>query len=216
MRGASGFTLVELLLALGISALIAALAYAGISTAISASSGMQQEVRQLAELQRALAIIEEDLAQVVPRAIVNGFGSDEPAFRGGRFQDALLEFTRGGATRSPEGSRSDLQRVRYVLEEGRLWRQWWNVLDRANESLRPESALLLEDITALELGFLAPPAAGTAAPDYYALATSTALWDGDWSSARIGPDAVAPLPLAVDLRLALANFGEVRRVIALP
>lgn len=215
-RGRRGFTLVELLLALGISALIATLAYAGLTTAIDASAGMQMEVRRLADLQRALNIVEEDLAQVVPRAIVNGYGSDEPAFRGGRYQDVLLEFTRGGMG-NPQGlARSELQRVRYVLAGGNLWRQWWHEVDRASESRAPQSALLLENVTRVELAFLAPAAPGVAPADYSTLATSTALWDNDWTSARIGPGAVAPLPLAVDLRLTLADFGEVRRVVEVP
>lgn len=220
MRGANqhqrGFTLVELLLALGISALVATLAYAGISTAIGVSAGMQAEVRRLAELQRALNIIEEDLAQVVPRAIVNGFGSDEAAFSGGRYAAALLEFTRGGLSNPQDVTRSELQRVRYVLDGGNLWRQWWSALDRADESRAPESALLLEGVEDLQLAFLAPPVEGAAPLDFYTLATSTAPWASDWRSARLAPDTVAPLPIAVDLRFTLAGFGEVRRVVEIP
>ncbi len=216
MHDAKGFTLVELLLALGISAFVAALAYAGISGAIGVSGGMQAEVRQLADLQRALNIIEEDLAQLVPRGIVNGYGSEEAVFRGGIYQDALLEFTRGGVG-NPQGlARSELQRVKYVLADGKLWRQWWTVLDRTDENHAPESALLLEGVDNLQLGFLAPPAVGAVQTDYYNLMTATTLWDSDWNSARLAPGSVAPLPLAVDLRMTLAGFGEVRRVVELP
>ncbi|MGV3590433.1 MAG: type II secretion system minor pseudopilin GspJ [Gammaproteobacteria bacterium] len=210
-----GFTLVELLLALGISALIATLAYAGLATAIDASAGMQGEVRRLAELQRALNIVEEDLAQVVPRPIVNGFGSDEPAFRGGRFQNVLLEFTRGGVANPQDLARSELQRVRYVLDDGRLWRQWWLVLDRSSESQAPQSALLLEGVERADVAFLAPAEPGAAPVDFQSLTTG-APWVNDWSSARIGVDDVAPLPVAVDVKLVLADFGEVRRVVELP
>jgi general secretion pathway protein J len=220
MRGVDvrqqGFTLVELLLALSISALVATLAYAGISTAIDASAGMQAEVRRLAELQRALNIIEEDLAQVVPRAIVNGYGSDSAAFSGGRYQEALLEFTRGGLGNPQELARSELQRVRYVLDGGNLWRQWWTAVDRADESRAPESALLIEGVASVDVVFLAPPTVGAAPLDYYMLATSAALWDSDWSSARLAPDTVAPLPIAVDLHFTLVDFGEVRRVVEIP
>lgn len=210
-----GFTLVELLVALGISALIAALAYAGISSAIGASGGMQAEVRRLADLQRALNIIEEDLAQAVPRGGVDAYGSDEDAFRGGRYEDALLEFTRGGLGNPQDLARSELQRVRYVLAGGALWRQWWNTVDRA-AATAPQSALLLEGVEDLQLRFLAQAAEGTAPVDFYTLTTSAALWDNSWTSARVGADTVAPLPLAVDLRMDIAGFGEVRRVVELP
>jgi general secretion pathway protein J len=220
MRGNSffprGFTLVELLVALGISALVAALAYAGIGSAIRASAGMQTEVRQLADLQRALNIIEEDLGQVVPRAIVDNYGNDQPAFRGGRYQDVLLEFTRGGVANPQNLARSELQRVRYVLEDGALWRQWWTAIDRVGADGIPQSALLLDGIDDLQLGFLAPAMEGAAPVDYYSLTASPALWERDWSSAQLAPDLVAPLPVAVDLRMTLAGIGEVRRVVELP
>ncbi len=215
-RRLKGFTLVELLVALGISAMIAALAYAGLSNAIEVSAGMQDEVRRLTEVQRALNIIEDDLGQAVPRAIVDNGGSERPAFRGGRYQDVLLEFTRGGVANPQDLARSDLQRVRYVLRDGLLWRQWWTAVDRAGVATAPESALLLEGVEDLQLGFLAPRAEGASPVDFYTLTTSTALWENDWSSARLAPDRVAPLPLAVDLRLRLAEFGEVRRVVEVP
>jgi general secretion pathway protein J len=217
MRGNErGFTLVELLVALAISALIATLAYAGISSAIGASAGMQDEVRRLADLQRALNIIVEDLGQVVPRASVNSYGNDQPAFRGGRYQDVLLEFTRGGVANPRNLARSELQRVRYVLDGGGLWRQWWTAVDRVGGNVPPQSALLLEGVEEVQLGFLAPAMDGAAPVDFYTLTTSAALWESDWSSARLAPDVVAPLPIAVDLRMTLANFGEVRRVVELP
>lgn len=217
MRGSErGFTLVELLVALAISALIAALAYAGISSAIGASAGMQAQVRELADLQRALNIIEEDLAQAVPRAIVDNYGSDQPAFRGGRYEGVLLEFTRGGTANPQQLARSELQRVRYVLDRGALWRQWWHAVDRAGSNAAPQSALLLEGIEELQLGFLGPAQEGAAPLDYYTLTVSAAPWVRDWSSARLAPNRVAPLPMAVDLRIRLAGFGEVRRVVELP
>ncbi len=217
MRGNErGFTLVELLVALAISALIAAMAYAGISSAIGASAGMQEEVRRLADLQRALNIVEEDLGQVVPRASVDSYGNDQPAFRGGRYQDVLLEFTRGGIANPQNLARSELQRVRYVLDGGALWRQWWVAVDRAGVNTAPQSALLLEGVTDLQLGFLAPAMEGAAPVDYYTLTASAALWERDWSSARLAPDVLAPLPIAVDLRITLTDFGEVRRVVELP
>lgn len=215
-NNARGFTLVELLLALGISAMVAALAYAGISTAIAVSGGMQDEVRRLGEVQRALNILEEDLAQVVPRAGSTGYGSAEAVFRGGRYEEVLLEFTRGGVA-NPQGLvRSELQRVRYVLAEGRLWRQWWTLVDRADASRAPEAVVLLADIETLELGFLAPAAAGATPVDYAGLTASSAYWETDWNSQTLAAEAVAPLPLAVDLRLMVAGFGEVRRVVELP
>lgn len=209
-----GFTLVELLVALGVSALVATLAYTGIATAIGASQTLEAEIRRLGDVQLALNIIEEDLQHARPRAITNGYGSDEPAFTGGGSAQAVLEFTRGGVANLQGLPRSELQRIRYVLEGDALWRQSWPVLDRVDETIAPESVLLLENIEQLGLDFLAAPQRGTQ-PDYYALTGSAAFWENTWDSQRVAPDAVSPLPVAVNLTLTISEFGEVRRVVEL-
>jgi general secretion pathway protein J len=219
MRGndgaARGFTLVELLVALGVSALAATLAYAGLSTAIGASESLEAEISRLGAVQQALTIIEEDLQQVRPRAITNGFGADEAAFTGGVQPDAVLEFTRAGLANPLGLARSDLLRVRYVLDNGALWRQSWGVLDRVDDSAATDSVLLLDGIEQFNLGFLAPAQAGVQSA-YYNLVANPAFWDIDWDSQRVAPDAVSPLPVAVNLTLTLSGFGEVRRVVELP
>lgn len=214
-QAARGFTLVELLVALGVSALVATLAYAGLATAIGASQGLETEIRRLSEVQQALNIIEEDLQQVRPRAITNGFGTDEPAFTGGAYQDTVLEFTRGGVANPLGLARSELQRVRYLLNGGALWRQSWPVLDRADENSAPDSVLLLDNIEQFRLGFL-PPAQRGLQPDYFGLTASAAFWENAWDSQRVAPNAVSPLPVAVDLTMTVREFGEVRRVVELP
>lgn len=213
-----GFTLVELLVALGVSALVATLAYAGLSTAISASQGLETEIRRLGEVQMALNIIEEDLQQVLPRAITNGYGTDEPAFSGGVYANTVLEFTRGGGVNPLGLSRSELQRVRYLLDGDALWRQSWPVLDRADENAAPDSVLLLENIEQFALGFLQlpQPAPRGVQPDYYGLTASAAFWENAWDSRRVAPDAISPLPVAVNLTFTVREFGEVRRVVELP
>src|SRR5689334_11652557 len=92
---ARGFTLVELLLAVALTAMIAALAYAGIDGGVRASSALQQQVSALTELQRALAIIEEDLLQVRQRPLLLGVSYHEAAFASGTQGGVLLAFTRG-------------------------------------------------------------------------------------------------------------------------
>lgn len=211
-----GFTLIELLLALSISALVAVLAFAGIDSAIDSSSLLQGRVRQLSDLQRTLNIMEEDLLQIRPRAITNGFNSREAALRGGMYQDVLLEFTRGGLDNPLQIRRSELQRVRYVLDAGNFWRQSWTVLDRADVDLEPQSVLLLENVDAVELEFLPQRLTTNMPPDYYMLASNSAYWEQDFNSMSIGASEVAQLPMAVRVNLSVTDFGQVERVFELP
>jgi hypothetical protein len=103
-----------------------------------------------------------------------------------------------------------------VLADGRLWRQSWPVLDRVAENQPPQSVLLLENVAAVQPGFLRVPAPNGVPPDFYSLGASNAYWDSDWNSQQLAADAVAPLPVAVNLVLTLTDFGEVRRVFELP
>jgi general secretion pathway protein J len=176
---------------------------------------LRTQVDLLGDLQRTLSVMEEDLVQLRPRAITNGFGSQEAAFSGGQYQDALLEFTRGGLANPLGLPRSELQRVRYVFTEGQLWRQTWFVLDRTDENLQPQSVLLLDNLDAVRVGFLAAVNTGVT-PDFYALTSNSGYWESDWNSQQVAADQVAPLPVAVTVTLSSAEFGQVQRVFELP
>jgi general secretion pathway protein J len=213
---AKGFTLIELLLAMSISALVAVIAYAGIATAIDASGAIQTQVQRLSDVQRTLDIMSEDLLQIRARAITNGFDSQEPALHGGAYQDVLLELTRGGLANPLALPRSELQRVRYVFEDGKLWRQSWPVLDRTDENQAPQSALLLEQVTEVSFTFLSATAGGSAPPDYYGLESNAGYWENEWNSVQIATDEVVKLPVAIKASFTINDFGVVERIFELP
>jgi len=104
-------------------------------------------------LQRAFSFIHKDLSFIIPRPVMDEYGSDNPL-------DALksdgdsIEFTRSGWNSPPflARKRSELQRVAYKLEEGALKRNYWYVLDRAQDSSSRE-LVLLTDIEELSFTF---------------------------------------------------------------
>ena len=214
--GATGFTLVELLLALAISAMVAVLAWTGLSTAIDAGKGLESEITEITDIQRTLNILEEDLVQLRARPATGGFGVLLPVFRGGQFEDALLEFTRGGLANPLQQQRSELQHVRFLFSEGRLWRQHWQQLDPADQNLLPDSTLLLDGIESVEVSFLPPPRAGTQRPEFMILGADIAGWEQSWNSMLLAPEVISPLPLAVRITLELQEIGVVERVFELP
>ncbi|MCQ8131101.1 PulJ/GspJ family protein, partial [Methylomonas rivi] len=64
---AGGFTLLELLVAMAIFAIMAVMAYGGLKTVIDTRRATQAKAAQLRQLQQALYLLNEDLQQAVSR-----------------------------------------------------------------------------------------------------------------------------------------------------
>ncbi|MBE9561308.1 MAG: prepilin-type N-terminal cleavage/methylation domain-containing protein, partial [Proteobacteria bacterium] len=86
-----GFTLLELLVALAIFAVIAAMAYSGLNTILTARLQIEQQAEQLASLQRIFIKLGHDIEQYIQRPIRNQYGDKEPSINGTNRQ---IEFTR--------------------------------------------------------------------------------------------------------------------------
>jgi general secretion pathway protein J len=83
---ASGFTLVEVLVAMAITALISVMAYTGLSSALSGAESMRAAATRAHEINQALSMLSRDLRQVVNRPVVDELGQLSPAFSGGLAQ----------------------------------------------------------------------------------------------------------------------------------
>ncbi len=208
-----GFTLVEVLIALSITAFVAAIAYSSLSTAILGVESTREVATRTYEVNRALMILGRDLRQFVSRPIRDEFGDLEPAMTGGPLARFPLSFTRSG-WHNPNGlERSQLQRVAYRLEDTVLWRDAWAVLDRAADS-EPQSVILLEDVEYFDLAFLGSLEALDVSNDGRELETRN--WPESWvPTTGVGDGGLAP-PVAIELTLELTDWGELRRLYALP
>lgn len=209
---ARGFTLIEVLIAMAITALVAAAAYSGLSTVLTAAEQLRASNDRSGELQRALAILDRDVRQFVDRSVRDEFGERQPGFTGGPLAYFPLSLTRAGWHNSQQLPRSDLQRVDYYLEDGNLWRAYYPVLDRLTNTERLE-VRLLDDVESLELRFLAD--AGNLRADRDGV-VDTSTWERNWVSDRSGIEAAPGVPVAVELRLTVAGLGELRKLYVLP
>ncbi|HKK23184.1 MAG TPA: type II secretion system minor pseudopilin GspJ [Pseudohaliea sp.] len=208
----SGFTLVEVLIALAVTAFVAAAAYAGLSAVIDGVEATRAVARRTEDLNRAFMILSRDLRQFAPRPVRDEFGELEPALSGGPLAPFPLTLTRTGWHPSAGQPRSHLERVSYYLEDNALWRLSWPVLDRAS-SVEPVRVRLLDGVDGLELRFLDRldrlVAGGGSDVD-------SRDWERSWVR-EVGVDApLPPPPVALELRLELAGSGELRRLYALP
>jgi len=150
MVNSEGFTLLELLVALTVFAVIAVMAYSGLNTVLTARVQIEQQAAQLANLQQVFIKLSRDIEQIVQRPIRNQYGDGEPHIKGTLQQ---IEFTRSGWRNPAQQNRSSLQRVAYHLQTKILVRSYWFVLDRAQDS-NPISVNLAENINDIQWRYL--------------------------------------------------------------
>lgn len=213
VKGSAGFTLVEVLIALAITAFISAIAYSSLSSALQAVESIRVTAQRTYEVDRAWMIISRDLQQFVARPVRDEFGEVEPALQGGAAARFPLSFTRTGWHNPTANQRSSLQRINYRLEDGALWRDTYSVLDRAPDSA-PRQVRLLENVEVLELVFLGSLA--EAEPEGRGIALDTRGWQGSWVTDTSIPNTELAPPVALEFRLQLEDLGEMRRIYALP
>ncbi len=192
----SGFTLLELLVAVAVFAVIAALASSGFNSVLNSATRSEEQMDRLAELQKAMIIIARDVQQAVDRPIRDEFGSPSPPFIGSQ-QTELLEFSRTGRRNPTNIARSHIQRVGYRLDDETLYRQSWSVLDRAQDS-EPLEGKLIEGITEIEIRYL----------------DESRQWQNQWPPLTTGASGTpaAALPLGVEITFDIEGLGSVPRI----
>ncbi len=151
MRRTQGFTLIEILVAVGIFAVIGLVSGHMLGRVIDVSERSEARAERLYELQRAIQLMERDLLQISNRTIRDEYGDSQASLMTG--MAGGLEFSRLGWRNPLAIARSDVQRMRYALVDGELRREFWSVLDRAQDSL-PHTQRLLGDVNAMELKYL--------------------------------------------------------------
>lgn len=189
-----GFTLLELLVVLGIFSMVSLLAYGGLDSVLRSRVTVEKALERTAALQKAYMRLRDDFQQLRNRPVRNAYGTDaEPALQ--LALDQRVEFTRGGWRNPLSHARSTLERVSYGLDdEDRLLRQSWRVLDRAPSS-EPVRIALLEGVRRLDWRFL----------------DAQGQWREQWPpSGYAGNAADVPIPRAVEVTLETADWGELR------
>lgn len=211
-RLSHGFTLIEVLIALAITAFVSTIAYTSLSSALSGVESTQRSSQRTYEVNRAWMIISRDLRQFVERPVRDEFGEVEPAISGGPAARFTLSFTRTGWHNPGAHPRSHLQRVNYRLEDNALWRDSYVVLDRAGDT-EPRSVKLLDDVEYLEPVFLRDLADVESEGEGVTLDTRN--WLDSWVVDTSGTGPTLTPPVAVEVRLQLGDWGEMRRIYVL-
>ena len=201
---ARGFTLLELLVALAVFAIMATAAYSGLRNVLFTRAAVEEQNRRLAAVQLTVFRLEQDIQQAVLRGVRDEYGDPQPALRGGDLLDDALILTRAGWDNPLSQSRATLQRVAYRLREGRLWRLHWDVLDRGG-LVAPRETLLIDQVQEFRARFL----------------DQEGEWRNDWPPpADVVADDKPPNPnsppRAVEITLTLEDWGAITRLFPLP
>lgn len=196
MMNCKGFTLLEMVVAIGIFALIAAISYTSLDRFLNARTLINSKHEQLKQLQTAMTLMEQDIRFMVGRAVRDGFGDLEGALISGEdlrlSEDELVRLTTSRPMLGqPEGSR--LQRVAWRLEDGELKRVTWAVLDRDQDSTE-RIRTVLDDIDTITLEFYSYSPLGELLLE--------PGWTGDGK------------PAGVEFELTMRNGQRYKRVIA--
>lgn len=231
LSAAQGFTLLEVLIAVSITAMIGVASTQLLSNVIDSKQASEIRSEQLVSLQRFNMVISRDLEQFINRSIRDEYGDTQASMLldSGDFP---IEFTRAGWRNSPvsRDPRAELQRVAYrpepidsevcepALQRLQSWgvtepeheclvRYFWPVLDRASDSV-PQPQVVLEQIERLEIDLLVQRE--RKASNDQAAEISGRDWYSAWPALQ-SSGGEQERPLAIRWRLTLPALGDIER-----
>lgn len=193
MSRAAGFTLLEVLIAVALFALVGLAGHRLLDSALQVERRATLHQEQWRQLARAIALIEADVEQAVLRPVRTDEGTLAPAM----WLDpdsAALAWTRGGWDNPLQQPRGNLQRVRWQLQQGQLVRHFWQHPDGAGDG-NARRQQVLEHVDGLQWRFL----------------DARNRWHDHWPAA--GSEG---LPRALELQLSVPGHGAITRLLRLP
>ena len=201
MRKTLGFTLVEILVALLVFSVVALLSARLLSQSIDNQSNLQDRGQRLAEIHRAMRVIQRDILQLSRRKIRDAQGEELPALIVS--DQGVIEFSRVGWRNPLRQPRSEVQRVGYRWQDEKIIRGYWLTLDRSYDA-EPAYQTLLEDVETIE--FFAVDQLGN----------EHKQWPLDPSASQATQEGEELYLTAILFRAEIAPYGMIERIWRVP
>lgn len=202
-RRSAGFTLMEVLIAVTITAVIGLGVWQVITGVVTSRDRVNDVSGEFENLQKTMLFLERDLTQLINRPVRDLYGDFQPALTS-REDAFVLALTRQG-WRNPLGlRRSGLQRAAWEYTGTELRRRYWPTIDQGQED-NSRDLLMLEGVLSFDIRFL----------------TSELTWQDEWPAdqdlAGLSPGArpELPMPRGIEITLEHERFGELVRTFAL-
>ena len=197
-RSEKGFTLIEVLVAMAIFGVLTILSYMSLGQTFENADYLNARMDRLQAIQRTIRYLSNDLASAAPRPVRSETGDTYmPAVMVSAANDFALAVTHSGWSNPAGLPRSTQQRSVYLLEDGKLFRVYYNVLDStfSNNAISTE---ILDGVESLEFRLMQDNG------------ETTNQWPPDGLQGA-GSDSMRPR--GVEIILTLEGEGEIRRII---
>lgn len=201
-RNVSGFTLIEVMIAILIMAMIAVMTSQSFTVAISSSEATQEAIDRMAKVDRVWVLFETDLRNAIPAMPRVSRDKPIPPVFIEPSDDYRLTILRAGYANPLKLPRTEMVRVGYRFEDSVLWRDTWiNIAENDEREAKPQIVMEgLEDIFIKAL------------PDNNRASVAAGPWHERWPQSGQPP---SKLPAAIEITLVTEDFGEIKRVYSL-
>lgn len=198
-----GFTLIELMVALFITAIVFALGYGAVNQALNSRQGLEEKQARLLAVQTTMRVFAQDFDQLSLRPVRDAAGQSwQPVLISSQGTQPYLTFTRGGWANPAGVQRPALQRVTYSLDKEALSRDYWPVLDSLLSTLMVKRQLLT-GVRSVTFRYM----------------DEARQWRPEWPPAPVPGAQLVNLrirPIAVEVTLELDDFGKITRIFEVP
>lgn len=198
MEHQKGFTLIEILIALTVFAVLASITSSSLYYAFNTRSRVNAQSEQLGALQLTVSILQQETTEILERAVRGNNLHIFPAFVG---QAQYFEFTHDGAI-NPQSieKRSTLKRVAFLCEDGKLLHRTWESLDPIDRNTY-EDRVLLDNSTACHFNYI----------------NQNGQPLQEWREQAVTQNQHKELlPKAIQINITLTTWGELNLLFAIP
>lgn len=193
-----GFTLLEILIALAVFAVLAGISSSAMYYAFNTRARVTEQAERLNQLQLTITLLQRDIEQSINRPVRGNEMHISPAFVG---EPQYLELTRTGHINPfSQEKRSSLRRIALLCQGPQLIKRSWESLDTANRK-NYEDRVLLNNLESCQFAYL---------NQNLEILTS---WQPNAVAQNQRPE---PLPKAIRLSLNLKDWHKMSYLFTIP